>query len=119
LTQHNHGRIKTARDRLDSESARSLGRAENLAHTGQESGSVIGQFGDLNFEANRVAYIEAMILDRVLPMQDVNTGSLEAAFMMLQRGTMNKLIATQGKLYEAFREEAAVVRNTLKHRYIA
>lgn len=108
-----------ARDRPDSDSTRSLGRVEDLAHTEQESGSVIGEFGDLTFEANRVAYIEAMILDRVLPMQDVNTGSLEAAFMMLQRGTMNKLITTRGKLYESFRQDAAIVLETLKRRYIS
>ena len=108
-----------ARDRLDSDSARSLERVEGLAHTEQESGSVIGEFGDLAFEENRVAYIEAMILDRVIPPMDGEPNRLEFAFMKLPRRTMNELIATQRKLYEAFRQDAAIVLETLKRRYIS
>jgi hypothetical protein len=107
------------RDRSGSDSARPLGRVENPAHTEQESGSVIGEFGDLTFEANRVAYIEAMILDRVIPAMDGEPNRLEAAFMKLPRRTMNDLIATQGKLYEEFRQDAAIVLETLKRRYIS
>lgn len=108
-----------ARDRPDSDSTRSLGRVEDLAHTEQECGSVIGEFGDLTFEENRVAYIEAMILDRVIPPMDGDTNRLESAFMKLPRRTMDELIATQRKLYEAFRQDAAIVLDKLKRRYIS
>ena len=107
------------RDRPDSDSARSLGRVEDLDHTEQKSGSVIGEFGDFTFEANRVAYIEAMILGRVIPPLDGESDRLESAFIELPRRTMNELIATQRKLYEAFRKDAAIVLDTLKRRYIS
>ncbi len=103
----------------DSDSVRSLGRAENLDDMEQESCSIIGEFGDLTFEANRVAYIEAMILSRVIPPLDGESDRLEFAFMKLPRSTMNELIATQRKLYEAFRQDATIVLETLKHRYIS
>jgi len=79
----------------------------------------MGEFGDLTFEANRIAYIEAMILDRVIPAMGGKPNRLEAAFMKLPRSTMNELIATQIKLYEAFRQDAAIVLETLKRRYIS
>jgi hypothetical protein len=81
------------RDRPGSDSARSLGRVEDLANAEQESCSVIGEFGDLTFEENRIAYIEAMILGRVIPPLDDESDRLEFAFMKLPCRTMNELIA--------------------------
>lgn len=78
----------------------------------------IMEFGDLTIEANRVAYIEAMILSSVIPPLDEDSEKLEFNFIKMPISTMNELIATQGKLYEAFRQDAAVVRDTLKRRYI-
>jgi hypothetical protein len=119
LTKHAQDIDKLGRDRPDFNSTHPSRCVENLAHLDHEGGSVLGQFGDLTLEANRVAYIEAMILDRVIPLMDGKPGRLEAAFMKLPRRTMNELIATQRKLYEAFRKDAAVVSDDLKRRYIS
>ncbi len=108
-----------ARDRPGFDSTRTLGRIEDITDTEQESCSIVREFGDISFEENRIAYIEAMILSRVIPPLDGQSNRLEAAFMKLPRRTMNELIATQGKLYEAFRKQAAIVLKGLEDSYIS
>ncbi|GEM_PF-2604473 len=80
---------------------------------------VVLEFGDLSCEANRIRLIEAMVLDRVIPGGDPDSHRLEAAFMMLPRGSMNEVIATAGKLNEAFRERAAFVLKGFQDLYVA
>jgi hypothetical protein len=91
---------------------------EDGAHLQQEGGSVIGEFGDLDIEANRIALIEAMILDRVIPPFDGQRHRLEIAFMSLPSRAMHKVIATLAKLHEAHRECASLVLEEMKRRYI-
>lgn len=77
------------------------------------------EFGDLDVEANRVSFVEAMILERVLPPFDSNGYRLETAFMNLPGGTMYKVIATRAKLYEAFREKSSLLLERFQRSCIA
>ena len=90
---------------------------ENIDNFPHEDGSIILEFGDLDVEANRVAFVEAMILDRVLPVFNGEGHRLETVFMSLPRGTMNKVIATRAKLYEAFREKATLLLEGFQRNY--
>src|SRR5437867_6420957 len=99
----------SARDRSATDSACSLGRVEQLNDAKGESCSVIREFGDLAFESNQIAFIKAMILDKVIPPHYGRNSPFESTFMKLPRGTMYNLIATQRKLYETFRNQAALL----------
>ena len=90
-------------------------KAVCLQHKGD---SVVLEFGDLSIEDNRIAYIEAMILDRILPGGDAKRYPLEATFSKFPRGTVNELMATRAKLYESFRENAALLLEGFERRYV-
>ena len=75
---------------------------ENCDHLEQKGGGIVLEFGDLLCEENRVRFIEAMILDHVLPARDVDHGHIDAAIFKLPRSTMNDVVATSRKMSEAF-----------------
>jgi succinyl-CoA synthetase beta subunit len=91
---------------------------KNLTDTQQKRCSIVGEFGDLNIEAVRIAYVEAMILDHIIPGANANANRLESAFMNLPSSTMNKVIATRGKLYEAYRKNAALLLEGCNNFYV-
>lgn len=84
----------------------------------QESGGVILEFGDLGVEANRIRLIEAMIIDRVLPGSHAYADRLEAAMFSLPRRTVDELMATRAKLFEAHHERATLLLKGFQERYI-
>jgi hypothetical protein len=94
-------------------------RAEQRSHAKHIRGSVIRQFGDLSIEANRVRYIEAVILDSVLPGPKSDICSLESAIAMLDSGTVNKLVTTFGELQKAHSKKAAILLEGFKNRNIS
>src|SRR5438067_1195486 len=88
----------------------------NLQHEGRD---VVLQFADLGVEANRIAYVEAMVGDRIVAAFDADANRLELAFLKLPRRTMNEVVATAAKLSKACSERAAFVLNGFEGRYIA
>lgn len=93
-------------------------RSEDRYHFQHEGDDVVLEFGDLSVEANRIAYVEAMILDRVLPRFDAETYRLELAFLKLPRSTMNEVVATAAKLGKACGENAALLLEGFERRYV-
>lgn len=89
---------------------------ENLQH---EGGSVILEFGDLDIERNRIALVEAMVFDRVLPGDDSDVGGLEVAFMKLPRSAMRKVVTTAAQMAVAHSERAALLLKGFEARNVA
>lgn len=92
--------------------------APDRRHGQQEGAGIIGEFGDLDIQANRVRLIESMILDRIIAPLYRDANGFEAALMMLPRSTVNKVVATHGELYEAHRQSASLVLQGFKSRYV-
>ena len=85
----------------------------------QEARDAIYQFGDLGIEANRIAYVEVMILDRVLPRCDGEANRLERAFSKLPRRTMNEVVATAAKLNKARSQRSALLLEGFERYYVS
>jgi hypothetical protein len=92
---------------------------ENLTDVQYESCGIILEFGDLSVEKNRIRLLEAMILDRVLPGAHRNANRLEVAMFKLPRRTVNELMTTRAKLFEAHHESAAIVLKGMQRRYVS
>lgn len=94
----------------------SLGK--KASHFQQENLGSIRQRSDLNVERNRISYIESLILDRIIPPLNGDDSSLETAFMMLDGGTVDKVVATAAKLFESHRKGVALLLERFKRRYV-
>jgi len=92
---------------------------ENGNHFQQKSSSIVLEFGDLTVEENRIAYIKAMILDGVIPSFDGEAKRLESTIFNLPRSTMDKVIATRTKLYEAHRKRSSILLKRFQRRYVS
>ncbi len=80
---------------------------------------VVLEFGDLGCEANRIALIEAMVFDRVIPGRDADSCSLEFAFMNMPRGAMYEVVTTASKLAKAHSQRASLILKMFEDRNIA
>jgi hypothetical protein len=87
-------------------------RGKSLHETHQR----LAEFGDLDLEHNRVAYLNALVLDRVIPGANAYGHRLEATLFQIDRGIVNKLVATAAKLTKAHCERAAVMLERVKRR---
>lgn len=85
---------------------------KNRVHARHE----VQKFGNLGDEANRIAYVEAMLLDRVLPSPDTKRYPLERALAQMDRGTMHEVVATFTELAKADCEQAAIMVEWFKRR---
>lgn len=84
-----------------------------------KGGHVVLKFGDFVCEANRVALIEAMVFDRVIPVFDADAGRLEAVFMSLPRGAMYEVVATGAKLAKAHSQRASFILKGFQNNNVA
>jgi len=92
-----------------SEGERDGSALEDGADSQHKGGCVILKFGDLGIEANRIAYVEAMVMDRVVSSLDGDAYRLGRAFVKLPRRTMNEVVATSAKLSKAYSQRAALL----------
>lgn len=80
--------------------------------------TVATEFGDLDIEANRIRFIEAMILDRIIPPLNGQGHRLEVAFMGLPSDTMRKVLETMTKLHEVHRKQACFILDEMQYHYL-
>jgi len=70
-------------------------------------------------EDQRIALVEATVLDRVIPRFDGNANRLEAALFKLPRRTMNEVMATAAQLGKAHSQRLALFLKGFESRYVA
>ena len=98
------------------ESSLSRKNIANLKHKGE---GIIGKFGDLSIENNRIAYVKAMVFADVFSDDDIKSSRLEPSLGSLPSGTMREVIATFEKLHKARSEKTALLLKGFQDRYVA
>jgi len=80
--------------------------ADDLQHEGRH---IVLEVNDFVTKSQRIALVEAMILDRVIPRFDGDADCLEFAFLKLPRRTMNKVMTTAAKLCQVYSQRATLL----------
>ncbi len=92
---------------------------EDGADCQHQGGCVILEFGDLGIEENRIALIEAMILDRVIPGTDGEAERLKSAIVKLPRRTVDEIVTTAAKLNKTCCQRTALLLEGFERLYVA
>lgn len=92
---------------------------KDRAQSRHKARDLLAEFGDLHVEENRVRYINALIMDSVLPAMGTQGNGLKATIREIERGTMSEVIATFTKLAKATCQRATVMLEDIQRRHLA